>query len=47
MKKTKANITTGSAEEFFRRVRQDAERLDRGQAIPAKINITFEDPADC
>lgn len=46
MKKDKVNIATGSTDEFFRRVRRDAAKLDRGESIPAEINITFEDPAE-
>ena len=46
MKKDKVNIATGSTDEFFRRVRRDAAKLDRSESIPAEINITFEDPAE-
>lgn len=46
MKKTKVNISTGTAEDFFRRARSNARKLDRGESLPAEINITFEDPAE-
>jgi predicted transcriptional regulator len=46
MKKTKVKIGTGSADEFFSRVREHAKKLDRGEGISAGITITFEDPAD-
>ncbi len=46
MKTTKVNIATASAEDFFDRLHRDAERLDRGETIPAEINIIFEDPIE-
>jgi len=46
MKKGKVDVATGSAEEFFNRVRSHAAKLDRGQSIPARISITFEDPLE-
>ncbi len=46
MKRTKVRISTGSSEDFFRRIVRDAEFLDGGKALPAEINITFEDPAE-
>jgi predicted transcriptional regulator len=46
MSKGKVNIATGTAEEFFSRVRSHAAKLDRGETIPAEITITFEDPLE-
>jgi predicted transcriptional regulator len=46
MRKHKANIRTGTTEEFFDRVRGHAEKLDHGENLPAEITITFEDPAE-
>jgi predicted transcriptional regulator len=46
MKKSKVSIGNGSAEEFFGRVRGHAKRLDRGEGLPAEVNVTFEDPAE-
>jgi predicted transcriptional regulator len=46
MKKNKVTITTGTADEFFERVRAHAARLDRGQSISSGITITFEDPLE-
>ena len=45
---TAMNITigTGTADEFFERSKVRAERLDRGEKLPADFRITFEDPAD-
>jgi predicted transcriptional regulator len=36
----------GSTEDFFDRLRERAEKLDRGETLPAGITITFEDPED-
>ncbi len=46
MKKAKVNIATGTTEEFFDRLRSDAKKLDRGEAIAPDITITFEDPLE-
>jgi len=46
MKKGKVDIATGSADEFFKRVRSHAAKLDRGESIPPRISITFEDPLE-
>jgi predicted transcriptional regulator len=46
MRRTKVNIATGTAEEFFGRVRSHAAKLDRGEVIAPEINITFEDPLE-
>jgi len=40
------NVTTGTAEDFFRRSVQRARKLDRGEKLPAEMRLTFEDPAD-
>lgn len=46
MKKAKLNITTGTTDEFFDRLRRDARKLDSGEAIAPGITITFEDPLE-
>lgn len=46
MKKPKAIMTTGTAEEFFDRVEEDFKALDRGELLKPEVRITFEDPAD-
>jgi len=46
MKTTKVTVTTGTADEFFERVRAHAAKLDRGQSISPGITITFEDPLE-
>lgn len=46
MRKTKVNVKTGSAEGFFNRILDRAEKLDRGETLPPSITISFEDPAD-
>ena len=46
MKKAKVTITTGTADEFFERVRAHAAKLDRGESISPGITITFEDPLE-
>lgn len=46
MKRNKVTIATGTADDFFRRVRENAGRLDRGEAIEPGITITFEDPLE-
>jgi predicted transcriptional regulator len=46
MKKTKITLRTGSTEDFLDRLRDHAETLDRGEALPPGITITFEDPED-
>jgi predicted transcriptional regulator len=46
MRKTKINLRVGSTEDFFSRLREHAEKLDRGETLPPGITITFEDPED-
>ena len=46
MKKTKVVLKTGSAEDFFSRLRVHAEKLDKGEVLQPGITITFEDPED-
>jgi predicted transcriptional regulator len=46
MSKSKVSIATDTTEGFFNRVRGHAAKLDRGETIPAKISITFEDPLE-
>jgi predicted transcriptional regulator len=46
MNKSKVTIATGTAEEFFNRVRGNAAKLDRGESIAPTISITFEDPLE-
>jgi len=47
MRKTKINLRVGSTEDFFDRLREHAKKLDRGEALPPGITITFEDPRTC
>ena len=42
----KLTITTGTDKEFFRRGRDLARKLDKGEHVPAENIITFEDPED-
>ena len=46
MSKNSVHIKTGSVDEFFGRVRAHAEKLDRGESLPAEITIAFEDPME-
>lgn len=46
MKKGKVNIGTGTAADFFERIRSHAKRLDSGESLPAEVNVTFEDPSE-
>ena len=46
MRKTKVTLRTGSAEDFFNRLRERAKKMDRGEILPPGITITFEDPED-
>jgi predicted transcriptional regulator len=46
MKKPKITIGSGPVNEYFDRVRKNAEKLDRGDAIRPGITITFEDPLE-
>jgi predicted transcriptional regulator len=46
MKKTKVTLTTGSTEDFFKRLRDHAKMLDRGEIIAPGITINFEDPLE-
>jgi predicted transcriptional regulator len=46
MKKGRVTITTGAVDGFFRRMRDHAASLDRGESLPANVTITFEDPLE-
>lgn len=46
MRKAKITLKVGSTEDFFSRLREHAEKLDKGQTLPGGITITFEDPED-
>jgi predicted transcriptional regulator len=46
MTKTKITLRTGSTEDFFNRLRDRAQKLDRGETLPPGITITFEDPME-
>jgi predicted transcriptional regulator len=46
MSKKSVHVKTGSVDEFFARVRAHAEKLDRGESLPAEITIAFEDPME-
>ena len=39
-------LETGTVDGFFERSKVRAEKLDRGEKLPAEFRITFEDPAD-
>jgi len=41
-----AKVSSGSVEDFFRRSRERAAKLDRKERLPIDLRITFEDPAD-
>ncbi len=45
-KKTKVRVTTDGAAGFFRRARENARKLDRGEPIAPEITVTFEDVSD-
>ena len=42
----KLTIASGNVEDFFRRGRELAGKLDRGEEIPEERLLTFEDPSD-
>ncbi len=46
MKKSRATISTGSVDDFFKSVREHAKKLDRGEPIQPGVTITFEDPLE-
>ncbi len=46
MRKTKVTLRVGSTEDFFNRLQERAKKLDKGEALPPGITITFEDPED-
>ncbi len=46
MKRNKATIKTSSTDEYFRNLLGRAEKLDRGETLPAEITISFEDPME-
>lgn len=39
-------VNTGTAEEYFVRGREIAQKIDRGEALEAEVTLTFEDPGD-
>jgi predicted transcriptional regulator len=39
-------LETGTLEEYIKRSRDRAKKLDRGERLPVEYRITFEDPAD-
>jgi predicted transcriptional regulator len=39
-------VSTGTAEEFFKRGREIAQKIDNGEALEAEYTLTFEDPGD-
>lgn len=43
---TKVWVTGDGAEGFFRRAREHARKLDRGEPIAPQITVTFEDVRD-
>ena len=46
MKETRKIIGIGTAEEFFKRSRARAKKIDRGEKIRPEMRLMFEDPAD-
>lgn len=46
MRKTKVHLRIGTTQDFFDRLREHAEKLERGETLPPGITITFEDPED-
>lgn len=42
----KLTISTGTEQDFFRRGRELASRLDRGEAVPVERIVSFEDPEE-
>ncbi len=42
----KLTITTGTEKDFFRRGKELARRLDKGERLPPESIVTFEDPED-
>ena len=42
----KLTITTGTEKDFFRRGKELARKLDRGDRMPVENFISFEDPAE-
>jgi predicted transcriptional regulator len=39
-------VSTGTVEEFFKRGREIARKIDTGEALEAEYTLTFEDPGD-
>ena len=39
-------VSIGTVEEFFRRGREIAQKIDNGEALEAEYTLTFEDPGD-
>ena len=45
-RKAKVIVSTGTVEDFLKRAREDARKMDRRELLPAEIRVTFEDPLD-
>jgi predicted transcriptional regulator len=45
-KKGKVRVTTDGVKGFFARVRDHARKLDRGEALPPEVTISFENASD-
>jgi len=45
-KTAKVSIGIGSAADFFKRSRERAAKMKRGETIASEVRITFEDPLD-
>ena len=45
-KKSRVSVTADGVEGFFRRAREHARRLDRGESVAPEITVTFESVAD-
>jgi len=46
MKTDELTVWTGGTDDFFRKIRERAKKLDSGETLPAEITISFEDPAE-
>jgi len=45
-RRTRIRVTADGATGFFRRAREDARKLDRGEPMAQEITVTFADVAD-
>lgn len=40
------NVNTGTADDFFKRGKEIARKIDRGEKLAPEYTLTFEDPGD-